>query len=140
MIEAGAVSALVLTGLIRSSEEDIVTRKACCCAMYTLCSTGNIDELGDWRVVWSATCMMNLGLDFCIMALTILANLSAYPNGRHLISNKQTVEELVSFATSKSKIKIPRVGPPVRPAVLLTASSKFLKRLTASALVMHIKA
>ena len=107
MIEAGAVNALVLTGLIRSSEEDIITRKACCCAMYTLCSTGNIDKLGDWRVVWSATCMMNLGLDFCIMALTILANLSAYPNGRHLISNKQTVEEMVLFATSRSKIKIP---------------------------------
>ncbi len=107
MIAAGAVNALVLTGLIRSSEEDIITRKACCCAMYTLCSTGDIDKLGDWRVVWSATCMMNLGLDFCIMALTILANLSTYPNGRHLISNKQTVEELVSFATSRSKIKIP---------------------------------
>jgi len=106
MIKEGAVNALVLTGLIRSSEEDIVTRQACCCAMYTLCSTGNVEILGDWRVVWSATCMLSLDGDFCLMAATILANLSVYPSGRHNISNKQTIEELISVAMSRGKVKV----------------------------------
>jgi hypothetical protein len=106
MIKAGAVNALVLTGLIRSSDEDLVTRKACCCAMYTLCSTGNIEELGDWRVVWSATCMLDLGKEFAIMAVTILANLSSYPSGRDVISNKQTIDGLVAVACGKSKVKV----------------------------------
>ena len=106
MIKEGAVNALVLTGLIRSSEEDIVTRQACCCAMYTLCSTGNVEILGDWRVVWSATCMLSLDGDFCLMAATIMANLSVYPSGRHNISNKQTIEELISVSMSRGKVKV----------------------------------
>ena len=58
------------------------------------------------RVVWSATCMLDLGKEFAIMAVTILANLSSYPSGRDVISNKQTIDGLVAVACGKSKVKV----------------------------------
>ena len=109
MVEQGAVKALVLTGLIRASEDDPETCNSCCKALYNLLSTeGKLQDIIADGVVWALTTMLTLTSEMRGLGIIGLCNIASQDLGRQEMTNLQTVKALTSLALTKN----PTTRPP----------------------------
>ena len=77
MVEQGAVKSLVLTGLIRASEDDPATCNSCCKALYNLLSTeGKFEQIIQDGVVWALTTMLGLTKEMRSLGMIGLCNIA----------------------------------------------------------------
>ena len=108
MVDLGAVKSLVLTGLIRVSEDDPATCNSCCKALYNLLSTdGKFEQIIADGVVWALTTMLGLTKEMRSLGMVGLANIASNPLGRIEMSNKNTLKRLTSLALTKNPVLRP---------------------------------
>ena len=109
MVDQGSVKALVLTGLIRASEDDPETCTSCCKALYNLLSTEDrFDEIVQDGVVWALTAMLGLGRKMRELGIMGLCNIASHKLGREEMSNANTLKALINLATTRN----PTLRPP----------------------------
>ena len=109
MVEQGAVKSLVLTGLIRASEDDPATCNSCCKALYNLLSTdGKFEQIIQDGVVWALTTMLGLTKEMRSLGMIGLCNIASHPLGRSEMSNKNTLKALTSLALTKNPVLRPK--------------------------------
>ena len=109
MVDQGSVKALVLTGLIRASEDDPETCNSCCKALYNLLSTNDRFEIIiQDGVVWALTAMLGLTKEMRELGVMGLCNIASHAAGREEMSNANTLKALVNLATTKN--------PMIRPS------------------------
>ncbi len=103
MVDQGSVKALVLTGLIRASEDDPETCNSCCKALYNLLSTEDrFEKIVADGVVWALTAMLGLTKEMRVLGIMGLCNIASHRCGRDEMSNANTLKALTNLAMTRN--------------------------------------